>query len=419
MAENVFGIDSDPKDAPSWLQDEEPSTTESDADAAAEGSPEGQPRDEQGRFAAAESAPEAGTTSETPEPLEQPENPFGVQLSQEELATAQAAREAAEVGTIVDQIEEQVEQAEADEEVVERLYANKYKTPEDLEKGYSERSDMWRRALEQARAEEGRRLQVESEKQRYEEAFNQIIPTLEQAAQRERQMREWAQMYQQETGQFPPGYQPPPVQQGPPALGTNDVQRLMDERLAQERMNISEQFARQREADSLSQAVNGFYQNHPEVEPYGALDTEITDAMAILNDSESWLSVRNPDGSYGIETDPSDPGTLEVLYEAAQRPALLEVLKLRPEYFSSAQGLQIARRDASLIEGVPPTTEPVVQNVPASRAGARAGQKLPFVESAAGAVPGEAGPDLNDPWERVKAIDPKTASGEKSIFFQE
>jgi hypothetical protein len=81
--------------------------------------------------------------------------------------------------------------------------------------------------------------------------------------------------------------------------------------------------------------------------------------------------------------------------------------------------LQIARRDASLIEGVPATTAPQVQNVPASRAGARAGQKLPFAESAQGSVPEEVGPDLNDPWERVKALDPKTASGKTSIFFQE
>ena len=413
MPENVFGIDSDPKDVPAWLKDEEPSTTESDADDAAEGPPEGQPRDEQGRFAAVESAPEANTDP-TPE-LEQPGNAFGVELSQEELAAAQAAREVAESAEPdTDEVS-----AEADEEVIERLYANKYKTPEDLERGYSERSDMWRRALEQARSEEALRLQRDQEVQRYQEAFQQIIPTLEQAAARERQMHEWAQAYQRETGQLPEGYQPPPPQAGPPALQPNDVQRLMDDRLAQERAAGAEQYARQREAEALAQAVDGFYQVHPEVEPYGALDTEITDAKAFLENSQEWLSVRNPDGTYGIETDPTDAGTLEVLYEAARRPALLEVLKLRPEYFSSAQGLQIARRDASLIEGVPATTAPQVRNVPASRAGARAGQKLPFAESAQGSVPEETGPDMNDPWERVKALDPKTASGKTSVFFQE
>ena len=367
MPENVFGVGSDPQDNPAWLQAEGAETTESDADAAAEGSPD------------EESAPEAGTTETAPEPLEQPENVFGVQLTQEELQVAHDARAAAEAAG-----GEETEQAEADEEVVERLYANKYKTPEDLERGYSERSDMWRRALEQARAEEALRLQRDQEVQKYQEAFQQIIPTLEQAAQRERQMHEWAAQYQQETGQLPPGYQPPPVQQGPPALGQNDVQRLMDARLAEERSIMAGQFARQQEAAALSQAVNGFYQQHPEVDPGGALDTEITDAKSFLENSSEWSAVRNPDGSYGIETDPTDSGTLEVLYEAARRPALLEVLKLRPEYFSSTQGLQIARRDASLIEGVPATTAPQVQNVPASRAGARAGQKLPFAESEIG-----------------------------------
>lgn len=403
MAENVFGIDSDPKDAPSWLQDPAPETTESDVDAAAEGSPD------------EESAPEAGTTSETPE---QPENAFGIQLTEEELAAAQAAREAAESQVAPPDVEDDIE---TEQEVVERLYANKYKTPEDLERGYSERSDMWRRALEQARAEEALRIQVEQEKARYEEAFRQIIPTLEQAAAQNQQMHQWAKQYQEATGELPPGYTPPPVQQGPPAMGPTEVQRLMDERLAAERAAMQEQFSRQQEAASLAAAVDSFYETHPEVEPYGALDTEITDAKRYLETSDQWAGVRNPDGTYGIETDPTDPGTLEVLYEASRRPALLEVLKLRPEYFSSVQGLAIARRDASLIEGVPATTAPQVQNVPASRAGARAGQKLPFVESAQGVVPEEGGPDLNDPWERVKATGdgPKTASGKTSIFFQE
>jgi hypothetical protein len=400
MPDNVFGIDSDPKDAPSWLQDEAPETTESDTDAAAEGSPD------------EESAPDVGTTDPTPE---QPENAFGIELSPEELQAAQEAREAAEAAG------EPVEEPETEEQVVERLYANKYKTPEDLERGYSERSDMWRRALEQARAEEALRLQVEQEKQRYEEAFRQIIPTLEQAAAREQQIHQWAQQYQQATGELPPGYTPPPVQQGSPAMAPNDVQRLMDERLAAERAAMQEQFARQQEAAALSAAVNSFYEEHPEVEPYGALDTEITDAKTYLENSPEWGGVRNPDGSYGIETDPTDPGTLEVLYEAARRPALLEVLKLRPEYFSSVQGLALARRDASLIEGVPATTAPQVQNVPASRAGARAGQKLPFAESAQGVAPEETGPDMNDPWQRVLAAGDgkRTASGKTSIFFQE
>jgi hypothetical protein len=400
MPDSIFGTPVDPAsrggsdDTPSWLKDEEP-TTEPVVDEAAEGSP------------AEEAAPEATPAPATDETQEAP-TPQGdliVQVTPEELEALRAAGALQTEETSPEQPEgESTEVSEA-----ERLYANKYRTVDDLEKGYRERSDMWRRANERAMVEEQARQAAEQRAAQIEEAMRSAVPLLEQAAVRERQMRQWAEQTRQETGSYPQGYEPPAPGQGPPAgLSQGQVQQMLEERLAAERAAMSEQFARQQEATALEAVVRGFYQDHPEVEPDGALDTEITDAMAELNNSPSWGGVRNPDGSYGIIVDPTDRGSVEILYEAAQRPALLEVLKLHPDYFASEAGLTIARRDAAIIEGVPATTAAQTATVPASRAGKRAGQKVPFAESAQGTLPQNQGIDETDDWARIKAVGKRT-----------
>jgi hypothetical protein len=386
-------------------EDEEP-TTEENAGVEAEGSP---------ADAAPEAAPEPAPDV-TQEPSTQPN--LIVELTPEEMAQLQSAeqeRQAAE-GT-------EAPEGETPEEQAERLYANKYRTIEDLEKGYRERSDMWRRAMEARKAEEAERIRAEQQRSQYEQALRSAIPMLEQAAQREQQVRTWAEQYREQFGTYPDGFAQTAPQQGPPAgVSQNDVQRMLEERLATERAQMAADFQRQQEAAALERTVNEFYRDHPEVEPYGALDTEITDAMAELNDSPAWASISNPDGSRGIVVDPTDRGSLDVLYEAVQRPALLEVLKLRPDFFTSEAGLQFARRDAALLEGVPATTAPQTATVPASSAGRRSGQKVPFTESAQGTLPQDQGPNQDDPWERIKAVDlesgRRTTGGKRSIFAE-
>jgi hypothetical protein len=420
MPENVFGNDPDSGgDArkASWLEDYEGSDqpTEGAPDVEAEGSP--------AEPAAPEAAPEA--QPDVPEPASTPKTvPAGgtlVELSAEEMEALRSAGVAIE-GEDEPPVDQAAEGATSEElaAAAEQLYANKYKSVEDLEKGYRERSDMWRRALEAQRAESARAEQAEAERLQYEQALRSAIPLIEQAAQREQQIHAWAEQVRNETGYYPQGYQPPAPGQGPPAgLAPQDVQRLVEERLAAERASWAEQTQRQQEAAALEQTVMSFYSEHPEVEPYGALDTEITDAMAELDNAPAWAQIRNADGSYGVVVDPTDRGSLDVLYEAVQRPALLEVLKFRPDYFTSEAGLQLARRDAALIEGVPPTTTPTTATVPASRAGRRAGQRVPFAEDASGTLPQNQGPDLSDPWEAIKAVDAKPTDGRKRSVFME
>jgi hypothetical protein len=408
MPESIFGAPADPSDrsadTPSWLQNDE-TTTEPSTEEAAEGSP------------AEEAAPEP-TPAAVPDETQPASAPEGITLTvtPEEL---EALRRSQVLSLEEGETEAPVE-GETPAEAVERLYANKYKTVEDLEKGYRERSDMWRRANERAQAEEGARLQAEAQRAQYEQAMRSAVPLLEQAAVRERQMREWAEQQRQETGQYPQGYQPPAPGQGSPAgLSQVDVQRMLEERLSAERAMMQENFARQQEAAALEQTVRSFYGDHPEVEVGGALDTEITDAMHELNNSPSWGGVRNPDGSFGIIVDPTDRGSVDVLYEAAQRPALLEVLKLHPDYFASEAGLTIARRDAAILEGVPATTAAQTATVPASSAGRRSGQRVPFAESAQGTLPQDQSPDQSDDWTRIKAVGAPGSSGQKPSIFAE
>lgn len=417
MAKNIFGVETDPEareaeDTPAWLRDDEQPTTESPADAAVEGPPE-QARDERGRFAPRaepEAAPDESQPASTPQDVV-------VQLSQEEFEALQAAQ-ALQVDEVTDAAEGATQEQLA--EAAERLYANKYKNVEDLERGYRERSDMWRRALESQRAAEQERQAAIQERAQYEQALRSAIPMIEQAAARERQVRAWAEQYRTENGQYPEGFTPSAPTQGPPAgLSPAQVQQMLDERLAQERANMAAQWQQQQDLTALQSTVQGFYADHPEVEPLGALDTEITDAMAELDNSPAWAGVRNADGSYGVIVDATDRQSIDILYEAVQSPALLEVLKLRPDYFTSEAGLQFARRDAMVLEGrAPLTTEPVTATVPASRVGARAGQQVPFAEAAGGSTPTDQGPDQTDPWERVKAVDTQPAGRKASVFFE-
>jgi hypothetical protein len=393
MADNIFGVGESP--AP-WLEPEEPITT-SETDVEAEGTP-------------AEAAPEAEpeqAPDETPEFGE--ETPAVAEATDEEFVEEQTPEEAAaEAGVpLEDWLASQPE----------HLWANKYKSVQALEDGYRERSRMWNDAVNRAKAEEAQRISEYQQRMELEQGLRQVIPILEQAAQREQLLHQTAAEYQRITGQFPPGYVPPdPNAQRGPVAGPQDVERMVEARLQQAQQEWAMQQQQAMELQSLEAAIAGFYQDHPEVEPRGALDNEITDALLQLNESPSWQAMPNPDGTLGREVDPSDRGSLEVLYELAQRPTLLEVLKLHPEYFDSEVGLQLARREAARLDGVPDDTQPTSTVVPASQARSGPGPKVPFAESAQGTLPQNTGPNMDDPWERVKASD---SSGPKRSVFSE
>lgn len=332
-----------------------------------------------------ETVPEAD-----PEPAPEAEEPAAEEAPEAEVAVEETAAEEAA-----------------------RLWANKYKTPEDLERGYSESREMWRRANEARRAEAQKALELEEQNRQLMARIQaEIVPTLQQAAERERQMRAFAEEYRRQYGEYPRGMEPLMQVPEAPALTQQSVEQAIEQRLQQERTAMAQQFQEQQYRDALQSAVNSFYQDHPEVEPGGALDTEITDTLAVLN--ESW-------DRFGIEIDPTDRGSLDTLYEISRDPALLEVLKMRPEYFESAWGMELARRDAAVISGrAPATTVPTTQQVPASQV-KTAGQRKPFAESAStgASMPNTA--DQNDPWARIQnAGHPgeTTSDGRKAVFFE-
>lgn len=287
-------------------------------------------------------------------------------------------------------------------------FAGKFSDPLQLERGYNESREMWRRANEARKAEAQEKLALQERYAQLYRQVEQVVPILEQAAQRDAAFTAYAEKHKEQFGVYPDGYQPPAPQQ---PFGPQDVNAQIEQRLAAERAIMREEYEKQMEYQRLQGAIFKFYEEHPEVEPGGALDSEITDAKDYLNDA--W-------DRFGIEVDTADEGSLQILYEASRDPALLEVLRLNPSYFESAYGMQLARRDAAVISGrVPSTTEPVTQEVPASQV-KTSGAKKPFVESALTGTTGPEGEDEDDPWVRIKNADlgQRTPSGQKSIFFE-
>jgi len=373
MPDNVFGIpDAPPEEVLGILEDIQP-----DAEITPEGDVENVTED----TPAAEEVVEETAAEETaPEVAEEPEAPSA---------------------------EDESEAPETPEEEAQRLWANKYQSPEELERGYNESREQWRRAVEARKAEEQRALELENQYGQLQQALQQVVPTLQQAAEREKLYQSWAAEYKQQTGEFPPGYQPL-AEKSPDTVAPSDVQQIVEQRIAQERALAFEQAQRQQELRALEQNIYSFYQDHPEVEPRGPLDNEITDAIAALN--EAWVPT-------DTEVDPSDRGSLEIAYEAAQRPALLAILQMKPQYFESDYGMQLARMEASVLEGAPPSTEPRTRVVAASQTGQTVGQKKPFVESASAGASGPVEDDGSDPWAEIV----KTIQSEKrgnNVFFE-
>lgn len=351
------------------------------------------------------------TTSE-PEALEAPAEG----LPAEEAAPEEEQAPELQAETLEQESSDEVEAPPEEVDVVQQWldakpegvqFAGKYDDPVALERGYNESREMWRRANEARKAEAQRAMELQEKYVSLYQQMEGVVPILEQAAQRERAYQAFAEQYRSQTGEYPQGYEAPAPQA---AISPTDIDAQIEQRLAAERAQMQDQYQKQMEYQQLQGAIFNFYGEHPEVEPGGALDSEITDAKDYLN--EAW-------DRYGIEVDPADQGSLNILYEASRDPALLEVLRLNPSYFESAYGMQLARRDAAVISGrVPSTTEPVTETAPRSQLKA-SGAKKPYVESAVGGNAPE-GEDENDPWVRIKNVDlsQKTESGAPSIFFE-
>ncbi len=267
-------------------------------------------------------------------------------------------------------------EVEAPEPAPEKLWANKYKDPEGLEKGYRELRDLQRRTAERANVYEERASQVEAQARQLEETLRKAMPILQQA--------QLAQMRAAQGQQAQPQYGPEYGYEGQPqpAWSPEQLGPYVDQMVAQRMAAFQEQLAAEadaRESLVLQEAnVRAFFQNHPEVPMDSEMDSEITATIQDLN--ESWARLD------GGSLDLTDMDSLELAYEATTRPALLEVLKLHPDYVDAGDtGKELARFQASILEGKAITQQSAT--IPASQVGQTVGQRKPVVESASQKAP--------------------------------
>lgn len=277
--------------------------------------------------------------------------------------------------------EEQV--ADGTEETEEEvLYANKYRTVDDLVKGYNNSRAQYNRAEQRARAFEEQSVTAQRQLQMAQRQ-------LQDAALYIQQMQYMAQQRPAQPAQDAYGndipQQPQQVGVDPELIPLLQQQALLEE---QERLRgeVGAELEARREAQDRNDAIMGFFENHPEVEVNSPADVEVRRVLREWEDA--W-------GEY--EPVVSNPATLEIAYEASQNPELRTVLAMHPQYIDSEEGLELARMRANELKAGRAVTQSVSQ-VPAQTVG----QRKPHVERASTGNP-KAGSEQKplDPWEEA------------------
>ncbi len=278
--------------------------------------------------------------------------------------------------------------AETPSEEAAKLWANKYKDPEGLERGYRELRDLQRRTAERANATEARLSELETQARQYEDALRRAVPLIQQA--QAAQLRQAQQAPAQ--GFWPQAEEGAPTT---PQYSPEQIQLLVDqmvaERVGQAQQELTTRADAQESIRAAEATIMGFYQKHPEVEPQGEIDADITAAIQDLN--EAW------DQRDASSLDISDPDSLEIAYEVMKRPALLEILKLHPDYVDTDAGMELARFQASILEGNAITQQTAA--VPASQVGQTVGQRKPVIESASQKAPAGSPDDQLDEFDKA------------------
>lgn len=279
----------------------------------------------------------------------------------------------------------------------ERLFAGKYRSIEDFEKGYKELRDLQRRTAERAKAADMQRQELEARSMQIQQALQQTIPVVQQAL-AARQAAAPAQV-------DPYGLDNEPAQQ-PQGLDPNMVMPLVDMQVQQRMLEyqnmMSQQQAVQAEYQTANNALAEFYSAHTEIEPQGELDATIATTIVALNDA--W----EPSGS---TLDLTNSDTFEIAYEATRRPALRQVLEVNPALIDTDAGMELARRQAALLEAdITPTTT--------SAPGAtRTNQRKPVVERASSGTPPATEGTQADEFEAAVLSFRKDRESKGSIFF--
>lgn len=283
-------------------------------------------------------------------------------------------------------------EAAPEPEVPAVLYAGKYQSVEELEKGYKEIRDLQRRTAERAKSYEGQSEALAERTRLLEDSLRRALPLLQQQQQRP-----------------PEGYDPGEQPGLTPQQIAPLVEQIVDARVTQMKEGLQTQQTVDQSVRDAERAVNGFYERHPEVEVRGQLDNDITETITNLNNA--WEKT-------GTVVDISDDDALDIAYEAAKRPALRQVLELQPDFIDSDAGMELARFQASILEGQSITQ--TSQAVPASQVGQTVGQRKPVTESAStGATSPNADTPLDEFDQAVLAYRRASQAnrGGESVFF--
>lgn len=263
----------------------------------------------------------------------------------------------------------------------EVLYAGKYKTPQELEKGYRNSRDQARRAAERAKAYEEAAKTAQLQLQQQQNALNQAVAYIQQL--------EYMRQNQPQIDEFGQPAQAPAQQQigVDPRLVPYYVEQSVAEREVALRQQLQAEFEAQREQQAREASIYGFYDKHPEVEPGSPVDADVRETLRAFE--EAW-------GDW--EPDPSNPDTLEIAYEATQNPELRRVLELNPQYVDSDEGMELARLQAAWLKGGGQPFTQETSQVPASQVGT---QRKPVVERASTAGPAPVSSEPLDPWKEA------------------
>lgn len=287
------------------------------------------------------------------------------------------------------------EEVSQDQPAVEpsHVWAGKYQSPEELEKGYRELRELQRRTAERAKAYEQHTSEVEARLAQYEEALRRAIPLVQQAVQQRQQVQQPPSEYGFE------GQQPQPQQpMVSPEMVQNQIDLGVQRKMAEFQQQQQAQFQQQQEYTQAAATMKGFFERHPEVEQGGTQDEDVAATIMALN--EAW-----PD----TEVDLTSAEALDAAYEASQRPALRQILEMHPQYFDSETGMRLARQMASQIDGITQTPEAPVTRTAAPR------PNTPVVERGGSQQPPQGTP--LDEYEQAVAEYRKDRQRGSDVFF--
>lgn len=221
-----------------------------------------------------------------------------------------------------------------------KVWAGKYNSVDELEKGYRELRELQRRTAERANAFEQRGMEYEGRLAQLEDALRRAIPFVEAAQKRQSQPQAPQDPYSLEAPQ-------PQVQQITPEMIMPLVQKQADiivqQKLQEYRQQEELRMAKEVEFEEAKANFAHFFESHPEVEQGGTLDADIAATIQALN--AAW-------GPQGSELDLTSSTALEIALEATQRPALRAVYEANPAYADSPELRELARNLASQVDGI-------------------------------------------------------------------